>query len=175
MKHLRLLILVTVLSIAVIGCEMGTKEPRDIPFACTLGGKLHIFSDSGHPAQAGLPSDAKSYIINGEPIADEFVNLGQGVQSLEKLTFTIVYEYHANSTNTPAALEFVVKDSGGNQIWRGKQNFLPSVAKKQTPETFELPIGREYDGMDVSVEVKPVSAGDFGFYIYSLDGVLTVK
>lgn len=176
MKFLRIaaaVLVVVLLSALTTSCDGDRRPPKEVNFSCTLDGKLHIFSND--PGDIGLPSDANVYIIDGQPVVDQSVNLGQGVQSLEKLEFEIDYEYHADSTNSPATLEFVVEDARGNQVWRGNKNFLPSTTKERVTDNLEFTIGQEYDELKVLIRVKPLSAGDFGFYIYNLTGTITVR
>lgn len=151
----------------------------EVPFTCQIGGKLHIYKDAKGPINAGIPSNANIHIISEQSsatIANELVELSDGVQSIEQLKFIITYEYHADLTESSAILEFVIKDKDDNQIWRGIHSFLPRGATKQKiTNEFSFNISRRYAGQKVIVQVKPLAAGDFGFYIYSLDGKLVVK
>ena len=159
----------------------GSAHIVEFPFSCQIiGRKLHIYEDASGPINAGLPGDANIYIINEQSaatIANELVELSDGVQSIEQLRFRITYEYHADSTYNPARLEFVIKDKTSNQIWRGTHDFLPpkKAAKRKQISEFSFDIGRRYEGQSVTIQVKPLKAGDFGFYIYGLDGTLVVK
>ena len=151
----------------------------EVPFSCQIGSKLHIYEDAKGPINSGVPPNANIYIISEQSsatIANELVDLSDGVQGIEQLRFKITYEYHAGSTESPAILEFMIKDKAGNQIWRGTRSFLPKgAAKQKIPNEFSFDIGRRYEGQSVTVQVKPLRAGDFGFYIYGLDGKLVVK
>ncbi|TNJ37492.1 hypothetical protein FGF66_10655 [Chlorobaculum thiosulfatiphilum] len=158
----------------VTGC--GQRPPRDVPVTFALGGKLHVFASPDHLAQAGLPQDAKTFIIGTGAIADKAIDLGEGVQTIQRLKIKITYEYHADTSNNPATLEFVIKDSDGKSIGAPlTQDFRPSTRNTQLDNEFVFDINRAYTKRDVTIQVKPVSAGDFGFFIYALSGTLTVR
>jgi hypothetical protein len=151
----------------------------EVPFLYPLGGKLHIYKNANDPVAAGLPSDANTYIITNDssrPIATERVTLPDGVQSIEQLRFKVAFEYHADSTDSPAILDFVLKDGKGQQIRLGTHDFLPKGPTKQKEsEEFSFDIRRSFNDKEITIEIKPVSAGDFGFYLYKIDGLLMVK
>lgn len=163
------------------GKEPARHVPQEeivIPFSCEIDGKLHIYEYSEAPIMAGVPRSANIFIIGKQPlsatIVDESVDLSEGAQ-IEQLEFTMDYEYHADTAHSPAMLEFVMKDIRGNQIWSRKKSFLPGTLKTRITKDFHFIIGRKSQGLGVKIQVKPVRAGDFGFYIYMLNGTLVVK
>lgn len=156
------------------GCE---RSSREVDFSVPLGAKIHIFASPDSPANAGLPGDAKSIIINSGMGLSKPVNidLGQGVQIISQLKVRVTCEYHADTANNPATLEFIIKDKNGKQIGSTlSHDFRPENLKKTFNEEFSFDINQPFDQREVIIEVNPISAGDFGFYIYSMSGTMIV-
>ncbi len=151
----------------------GPDLPRAL-FNCQLGSKLHIYRNAQDLITAGIPADSKTYITSKrqDPVSDDRVELGDDTQRIEKINFNISYEYHANSNNSPAILEFVLKGENDQEIWRGTRSFRPARTKKNITEEFSFEINRRYQGRQVKIQATPLSAGDFGFYIYELGGTI---
>ena len=178
--------IITTLGVIIVGVVVALinkiRQPKteEFSFQCILPGKLHIFLRATDPIKAGIPKESAVYIIQDNapsPIPDTLVQIGEKHQKIKELNFKIDYEYHANSANNPAILELAVKDSNGNPIWTGRQDFLPRKLKQRVRVPFSLKLNHNYDRPKVQIQVKPVAAGDFGFFIYSLGGtvVVTVK
>jgi hypothetical protein len=172
MKYFRILPLLLLFCVVTTSC----KPPIDFPFSLSQGQKLHIFTNQSDLDNSGIPAESKTFIINNDKsIADEYVGFGQGVQSIEKIHFDLTYEYHADSYENPVILKFIITGTNGDMLWQGKQSIEPKTTKTKLEESFDFPIGREYDGMDVTISAIPVSSGDYGFFIYNLEGIITVK
>ena len=158
------------------GC--GPKPVTEYPFSFS-GGKLHIFSRSDGPKMATLPGEAEVCITTSKPpfVLTAKVDLEEGVQSVKKLVVAIQYEYHADhlTNRNSASLQFALKDSAGKEVWSKTQGFLPAVVKTLVGETNVFSIDRKYDQRDITVEVTPLRSGDFGFFIYQLNGTLTAQ
>lgn len=169
--------LVTAL-LLVTSCETCTY---DISFSLDPGGKLHIFSDEASVKASGIPSTALTYTTatRTDAFAQTDVPLRACTSLITALEGKIKYEYHAGSRNSAASIEFVIKDSAQQKVlWKGRQPFRPARSKAEIDETFTLPINLTIDATTmptVIVEAIPRSAGDFGFFIYELSGVLKVQ
>ncbi len=163
------------LSSGPIEAPSKTKDPNfKVPFTCQIGGKLHIYRNAQGPSAAGIPTDSEVYITgqSQDSVSDDRIELGDDTQRIKKINFNITYEYHANSNNSPARLEFVLKDENDQEIWRGTRSFRPDHTRQNFTEEFSFDINRRYQGQQLKIQVKPLSAGDFGFYIYELRGTV---
>jgi hypothetical protein len=153
-------------------------QVREFPFSFSLG-KLHIFSRSDGPKMANLPGDAEVCITTSKPpfMLTAKVDLEQGVQSIKKLVVAIQYEYHADTVTNrnSASLQFALKDSAGKEVWIKTQGFLPKVPMTVVDETNVFSFDCKYDLRDITVEVTPLRSGNFGFFIYQLNGTLTAQ
>jgi hypothetical protein len=172
MKYIRILLPLLFFTIIASSC----KPPIDIPFLLSTGEKLHIFKSQSDLDKSGIPAESKTFIINDDDsIADEYVEFPQGVQSIEKIHFDLTYEYHADSYENPVILKFIITGTNGDMLWQGKQSIEPKTTKTELEEEFDFPIGREYDDLGVTISAIPVSSGNYGFFIYNLEGIITVK
>jgi len=139
--------------------------------------KIHIFNGADGSAKAGLPAGSKVYITTNQTPSDITAEIDlHGAHNIKQLTVDIEYEYHSDSHVYPASLGFAIKDSQGVRLWSAKHQFVPKVCKTRVHEpTIVFPVDSKCDLPSVTVEVTPLNAGDFGFYIYKLDGMLTTQ
>ncbi|MFZ4702818.1 MAG: hypothetical protein ACOYMG_22470 [Candidatus Methylumidiphilus sp.] len=151
----------------------------EIPFSCEISSIVYIYEEATGPINAGVNPLANIYIISERSsalIANELIELSDSVKRIEQLRFKVTYEYHADSTENPAILEFLIKDKAGNQIWRGTRSFLPTgAAKHRIINEFSFNISQKYEEQNITVQVKPLRAGDFGFYIYDVGGTFVIR
>jgi hypothetical protein len=156
--------------------EFGSRITRKVSFDLTPSrGILYIFKDPSGPNKAGLPQDAQIYIINGNnqyPLnLKQTVDLGENIQAIESLKITVSYKYYADSSYAAASLSFIIKDPQSNQtIATLPANFIPRSRKQTEATTVSLPVSQQYQGKQLTIETKPTSSGDFGFFISSIKG-----
>ncbi len=157
-----------------------SNKKTDLVFGVSAGGRVHIFQNESKAASAGLPDDAKIHAINSNtPIGTATVDLSPKTKNIQGLNMTVTYEYHADTNNSPAILEFAIKDKTGKILWKKEESYnpkqrkMPNQQEESINDNLKIPISES--SSPLLIEVKPVSAGDFGFYISDLQGTLVVS
>lgn len=133
-------------------------------------GGLFIFKNQSDAEKSGQNKDSFYILGNNDnkPIT-ESVDFSETKNLIESLDFKVSYKYDANSRFSPVSFDLILKDEKGETIKSSPVNIQPEETKKKLEYKGSLGISKEFQGKRLTIEAKPSGAGDYGFYIYSID------
>jgi len=172
------IILGVVLSLLLAACP--SKEPKPQEFSLQfVTERLHIFKNPRGPEETSVKDYATHIIDVDKPIVKPVPSWSPKTKRIERLHIEIDYFYESESYGSPAILEFVIKDdASGKRLWGVEQDFPIKAQdlRKSLSGDYKIEIGLSIsDVKGIQVEVKPVSSGNWGFYIDRLKITLTVS
>ncbi|MCZ2207786.1 hypothetical protein [Cylindrospermopsis raciborskii] len=133
-------------------------------------GGLFIFKNQSDAEKSGQNKDSFYILGNNDnkPIT-ESVDFSETKNLIQSLDFKVSYKYDANSRFSPGSFDLILKDEKGETIKSSTVNIQPEETRKKLEYTGSLGISKEFQGKRLTIEAKPSRAGDYGFYIYSID------